>query len=404
METYTLKNGKKNGESVFYKDEKVVSTIIYKDNEPYEGVLTEKNKISTYKNGELLQQVMKKDYQSKNQKTTHRFKGKQLIEVVYANQFLLLDNPQEVYSGSYKNGKPYDGYFQGEGEFKTVQYYEKGEIKNEYSNDYLKNMDRYQFPEYDLKSTYKDGKVFDGMEYRKESKTYITKNWEKGVLQTIDWDLFAVHYFNRIHFALVKDKIEISELKSQGKIIIEEKNNKLVKSLVLNDKVISSNTINRIAINDPLPINASRIYFLKENPIVALDINYQSMEQPISEDNEGNNLDILFKIYSNLIYDKYTVKDYFTEIMTAFDSEEKYINFLSFKGGSEDDDGIIGVQTNEKAQVNMGIQLTENANNNYNLHLFYNNKSIEFVKEIPFENLKSETKRLTKILDSKFNK
>ncbi|MCW2120684.1 toxin-antitoxin system YwqK family antitoxin [Flavobacterium sp. 7A] len=403
-ETYTIHNGMKNGEYIFYDNGKVKSTINYKDDKPYEGTLSGENETLTYHSGELIEQITHNSYQSKVQKVVLQLKNNLPVKVTYIQQFLLTDHPQTEYVGIYNNGKPFDGYFsEKKNEFKTVEYYEKGEIKYQYSNDYLKNMEKYHFPEYDLKSTYKNGKVFDGMEYRKESKTFITKTWKSGVLHSIDWDVFAVHYFNRIRFAMVGNSIEITEYQSKGKIIIEEKNNKLIKSILLNDKVITTNTIDYRDINASLPKSANRIYMIKNETVVALDIESQKMME-FGANEENGNLDILFKIYSNLMYDKNTVKDYFETIANILTSEDKFYSFLKFNGDSKENNIIAGLKTDDKSQGIIGIHIKQNPNNTYDLQLYYNSKSIHIVKNITFTTLKTETKKLSEILDSKINR
>lgn len=404
VETYTIENDMKNGESVFYDDGTIISKIIFKNDEPYDGILSNNHETLTYKKGNLIEQITNREYYNGEQKIVRQFENNLPVKVSYINEFYLTDNPQNEYVGVFKNGEPFDGYFnEGDDELKTVDFYVNGKIKHQYSNDYLKNMDNYAYQEYDLKSTFKDRKVFDGMEYHRDDNSYISRKWENGELQTIDLDLFAMHYFNRIHFALLNNKIEISEYKSKGKIIIEEKNNKLVKSLVLNDRILISNTISRTSINDALPKNISRIYLIKNNAVEVLDIENQNTDLTIINEVGDNNLDILYKFYSNIIYDKNSVKEYFLEINNAFNSEKEYYRLFNYVGDSQDAESITGLQTNEKSQVKLGIHITQNSNKNYDLNLFYDTKSIEFVKNISFLNLKSEIKRLTKKLDIKMN-
>ena len=107
---------------------------------------------------------------------------------------------KDSYTGIYKNDKPFSGYFATDSkEFKHVDYYENGIIKYQYSNNYLENLEKYIYPNYDIKSTYKDGKIVDGPEYIKLDRQFISKYWKNGVLTSYDIDLFAMHYFNRFH-------------------------------------------------------------------------------------------------------------------------------------------------------------------------------------------------------------
>lgn len=408
VETYTLKNGKKNGESVFYKDEKVVSTIIYKDNKPYEGVLTEKNEISTYKNGTMTQLVTSKSFQNEDQKITRQFENNLPTIATYKNQFIITEDPREEYIGIYKNGLPFDGYFyDNESEFKRVNLYKNGALIYQYSNDYLKNMERYVLPEYDIKSTYKDGKIVDGLEYILMDKSLIIKKWNKGILQTIDWDLFAVNYFNRIHFALIKDRIEITEYQSKGKIMISKKDNELLSELFLKDKIIASKTSRSVAVNDSLPKNGNRIYVIQDNSLKVYDQINNEIENNRANRYNSQDIDLLDKFYFNANFNANSVKGCFLEISKNFTSNETQPSPLKLLGMSDDSPMELGLQTDKNNKVARGIQITQNVDKTYNLQSFYDLKSIQKLKNVPFSKIESEVEKLyqtlQKVMNDKFN-
>lgn len=130
---------------------------------------------------------------------------------VVHSSFSITHKPANKYEGFYKSGKPHNGYFLGGNrEFKWVDYYENGTIMFQYSNDYLKDLEKYEHPIYDIKSTYKNGKIIDGEAYKVINKGFVTKKIEKGKIKTVFLDLFAVHYFNRITLEKQNDVIKIS--------------------------------------------------------------------------------------------------------------------------------------------------------------------------------------------------
>ncbi|MCG9792443.1 toxin-antitoxin system YwqK family antitoxin [Flavobacterium algicola] len=396
-ETYTMQNGVKNGETIFYDDDQtIVSKINYKDGKPYDGVLTGDKEVLTYKNGMLSEQVIVNSYRTDDQKIIRQFENKVPTKVLYSNQFVITDHPQKEYSGTYKDGKPFDGYFrEQESEFKAVDYYKNGVLVNQFSNDYLKNMDNYRFQTYDLKSTFKDGKVFDGMEYQKRDKEFISLKWQDGVLQAIDYDVFAMHYFNRIHCELLKDVIEITEHASKAKIIIEKKNSIINKSVVYNDKTLISTTLSRGYVNDPLPKNGNRNYYIEDNAIKVEDAVFGS-----NSNDDERNLNIIYSIFSNLDFDADTINEYFNAIANMIltkDGENSY-SFLEYNNKSENNNIIAAVRTNENSQPIMGVQLLSGSNSSYDLQLFDDSKSVKTVKNVLLINIEKEISKLYKLL------
>lgn len=395
IETYILENGKKNGERIFYEDGKIRSKIIYKNDSPYEGVLSSSNKQLTYQKGQLIQEITTKNSHIDDQRVIREYENTVPTSVLFVKQFWLSDHPQNEYKGIYRNGQPYEGYFSDlQNEFNTVSFYEKGILKYEYSNDYLKNIDNYVYPEYDLKATFKDGKVYDGPEYLKRDKYLITKIWNNGVLQSLDCDLFAMHYFNRIHSEIVADKIEISELRSKGKIIIEISEGQMMKSLVLNNTSVLSNKDTFIGINTILPKNGTLVYFIKANEIVALNVNYNLEENASLTSDDVHELRLLHQIYLNLNYQKTTIADYFQEVATFLTNIEN--DQRPFLDSMEDtyNDGISMLQTNEKGEGSYGIQIIKNPDTTYKLQSFFDNKVIGTKNNISLSNIINEIKKL----------
>jgi antitoxin component YwqK of YwqJK toxin-antitoxin module len=262
-------NGKKEGETIFYNDDGTIkSAIIYKNDELFDGVFSDDENQITYKNGQLTKVETRKSYYLEEAKQIIEYENELPKKVQFNKVFLISETPKESYTGIYKNGKPYDGYFCDlENEIKTVDYYENGEQKFQYSNDYLKNMDNYQYPVYDLKAVYKNNKIIEGIEYQRASKMLIQKHWKNGILQAIDLDVFAVHYFNRVHFEIKNNAIEITEHQSKAKIIIEEKDQNIIKKLISNNRILQTNSVKYENINQPLTSNSNFLYFIKGNEI-----------------------------------------------------------------------------------------------------------------------------------------
>ncbi|WP_159086004.1 toxin-antitoxin system YwqK family antitoxin [Flavobacterium faecale] len=401
IETHTLINGLRNGESVYYKDGEVVSRIICKNGKFFDGTYHDDEMMVTYENGFIIEETSYERNGMPNKKIVRSYKDNQIQSVSYSEQFILLDVPQQIYTGTYKNGLPFDGFFREDGnEIKTIEYYENGILKHQYSNDYLKNMEKYSFPEYDLKSTFKDGKVFDGMEYKKESKSYISKKWKNGVLQSIDFDVFAMHYFNRISFNFLKESIEITDYQSKGELIIEEKNKILTMRLIGKGQTLFSKTSNNSTIGDELPRNGGRAYILKNNKVVTADFTVDQTEKANIADSEEN-FEILTNIFYAMIYEDNTLIGFKEAIAQEFMTEYQFYRFVRHDDELQDKRVLATIQTNEKSQPSSGIQVRPTSANKYNLDLFYGGRLYTTLNNVPFEKLEIEVENLYKLLNKK---
>ncbi|WP_435523082.1 hypothetical protein [Chryseobacterium indoltheticum] len=226
--TYHVKDEKLDGMTTFYDDGKVIGTLEYKNDQPYNGTLVQKGGVSIFKDGKIVEETLYQDHYNKDRIQKRKLYENGILAKVKNYSYSISEKPQEFYEGVLRNGKPFSGYFETEDdrEFKQVNYFENGILKFQYSNDYLKNMDNYQHQLYDIKSVFKDGKVFDGVEYKLNEKQFISRYWKNGVLQSFDWDLFAMHYFNRIHFELKNNTVEISDMQAKEKAEIKIENSK----------------------------------------------------------------------------------------------------------------------------------------------------------------------------------
>ncbi|RZJ44882.1 MAG: hypothetical protein EOO19_11550 [Chryseobacterium sp.] len=66
IRTYTIKDDKLNGMTTFYEDGKVVGTLEYKNDEPYDGTLVESEKTSVFKNGKITEETYFEDSYNKD--------------------------------------------------------------------------------------------------------------------------------------------------------------------------------------------------------------------------------------------------------------------------------------------------------------------------------------------------
>ncbi len=168
--SYTVKDGKKEGilSSIGVNDSHDYETVkmLYKDGEPYEGILR------YYDIWETKYQLEYKD-------------GKATKEINYQSSI----DGESPLIGTYQNGQPYNGYFTSKKNYVTlVDYYEEGKKIFQYSSDYppapFINVAGHFSPapyetdfreslELPYKATYKDGEIYTGKKYEGEEENYL---------------------------------------------------------------------------------------------------------------------------------------------------------------------------------------------------------------------------------------
>lgn len=385
IKTYTIKDDKLNGMTTFYEDGKVVGSLEYKNDEPYDGTLVESEKTSVFKNGKITEETYFKDSYNKDNIQKQKLYENGILVKVKDFSFDISEKPQSSYEGIFKNGKPYSGYFETEDnrEFKQVNYFENGILKFQYSNDYLKNMDNFRHQSYDIKSTYKDGKIYDGVEYVLNEKQFTSKYWKIGVLQAFDWDLFEMHYFNRLHFEPKNNTIEISDMQANRKaeIKIDQSKNTFNKQLSIDGKIVDGTRKNYLESKYKESIIA---YHEKEGKIISTVIN--PMDESM-EPSEGTEL--FYKVYM-MIKETAGLQENFNMLAEKI-SGDKFIE------ETDENQIITGIQIDSEGKPKDGILITSTQNNTYTLQLYMNRALIKTVEKVSFDKVKEELGKLEKI-------
>ncbi|MDX6180774.1 hypothetical protein SGQ44_01315 [Flavobacterium sp. Fl-77] len=400
IKTYTCVNDVINGETIFYESGQVTGKLEYKNGLPYEGKLVKAESATIYKNGVITEEIFyMSNYESKDEtnilKSKYYTNGK--LSKIANRSFAIADDVKDSYEGIYKNEQPYSGYFSADlREFNYVDYYEKGEKKYQFSNNYLENLDNYKHPNYNIKSTYKDGKIIDGVEYIKFDRQFISKYWKNGVLQAFDCDLFATHYFNRFHFELKNNTISITEFNTEktGKISRQKIGNKYVSQLIIGEKVIMS--VSSLEINDVIPEETgSIVYYESDNTIEAKilsseEINYEGRKES----------ELMYEIFSSSINSSITMEENFNLLADNF-SKGKNIEGMFGKGDTAY--VLTGIRFNEAKKPEIGTLILKNKNNSYDLKSFFKRKIFEEKKNIELKNIKQEIEILAASFQKKLN-
>lgn len=383
--TYTIQNGKLNGIMVFYREGHPVAKLEYKNDEPYEGILMDDQKTSVYKNGKIAEEIIYAEgYGIRGDKIQRQVWYQNGIPVrIKDYSFTITERPQGFYEGILKNGKPFSGYFETDAsrEFKQVDYLENGNPKFQYSNDYLKNMENYSHQRYDIKSTYKDGKIVEGVEYAAGGKQFISRYWKNGVLSSFDWDLFAVNYFNRIHFDLKDNEIKISDMQLGQSVVvrISISQKEYEKQLIIDGKTMDVKSNNSKEKKQKLIL-----YFREDGKIVSKT--KDMMSEPL-EPVEGTEL--FYRVY-DLIPEAQSVQEVFTKL-----SEKLIGNQLMDE--TEDKTIVTGMSVDPSGNPKDGILITPKQNNMYRMQFYLNGKLIKSVDQVPFDKIEEEIKKMERI-------
>lgn len=134
--------------------------------------------------------------------------------------FVLFDNLQDRYIGTYRDGKPYHGYFRtvySEYEIWLVDYYEKGELTYQYSKKNIPEENYYDDKKrLDKKSTYENGKIFNGIEYAFIEKGITCKQIRNGIMESFIVHMFAPQYYNQLMFDKKDSLIRVTNMLEEG--------------------------------------------------------------------------------------------------------------------------------------------------------------------------------------------
>jgi antitoxin component YwqK of YwqJK toxin-antitoxin module len=400
VKTYNAVNDIIDGETIFYDNGEVTGKLEYKNGLPYEGKLAEAEKAVIYKKGAIAEEIFYRSTYGRTDennilKSKHYTNGK--LSKIDDRSFTLTEKMQDSYEGIYKDEKPYSGYFSADlREFNYVDYYENGTKKYQYSNNYLENLEKYQYPNYDIKSTYKDGKIVDGPEYIKQGRQFISKYWKNGVLMSFDFDVFAMHYFNRNHFELKNNAIELEEFnnKVKGKIVLEKSGNRNIGKFSIDNKVLATSCL--LEVSDAAPVETGSIlYFETNNKIEARLFTVTEGNDDKRRDSEMFNT--VFTLY---IDHNKTIEENFNIIAERI-SSEKDVELLF--GNELKGNMIAGLRLNQAKKPEIGTLILKNKNNSYDLKLFMKEKILAEKKNVDLKNVKAETKLLHEILEKKMN-
>ncbi len=317
----------------------------------------------------------------KKRTTKKIVQNNQLKSVIYSN-FLIKEKPQASYTGIFQNGKPYDGYFINKiilNEIPLVDFYEKGELKYQYSFDFLKQLDNYQFYEYDQKSVYKNGKIVDGFDFIDNDEGFLLRiGYKNEKANYLEMNLFAMHAFNRFTFDYSGKEIIVKDFEKQTSIKLTEKNNGIFAEVFdESGKLIVNNQQKEVQKSSP---NSTTIFKIENNQLKEENISPESLNPLIEKVyKEINPLIVL--IYSAVAYNRtMKIDDLFNQFAEIFESNniQKLFSQESFIEGPNK--VLSSLSYNKNGNPDWGIKISE-TEKKY-LVEFYKEGKVTFTKKV----------------------
>lgn len=343
-EMYEMKQGTRDGYKKTYKEGVLLTDEIYKNGVPINGTLIDDSTKKIYKNAEL-QSIEYYDtvYINNLDKPLYiaYFVNNQLDKVIY-NAFHITSDPQQSYTGIYKNNKPYNGYFISEDiiidKIHLIDYYVDGVLLYQYSFDLVEQSDLSHYIEYNRKSTFKNGKITDGYRYINNQDLVgilLVPHYVNSKIISIDINLFAMHFFKKIIYQLKDNEVIIQDFESPSYIKIMSNGEYLVpeiydnnNNLVLNDNLIA---------NDPTAKSRSTYYI--EDDIVKSNMIKFTNKTYYTTDDQGEETEPISSTMTDMFYkfprtSKMSTEEYFDSVIAIFD----YL--INPKEGSEEEEII----------------------------------------------------------------
>lgn len=283
------------------------------------------------------------------------------------SSFIIATQPASVYKGTYKNDKPFHGFFKkvlpGLNLY-LVDEYENGEVRYQYSKSGLEEHSGEGRKTLDIRSVYKDGKITDGPEYVLLEGGLTIKDWKEGKLDHFTVDLFAMHYYNRISLEKTGDTILIRNLEDTvSNIKIYVKDQHLVAEMSASGKpVFYTQQLDNI--KGVLPAE-SRITGFKKDGIVYYNAskNIELTEEPL-HDHKINT-----KLFMSLLLPKTTDLNVVFQHLGDLFSKEEALLVIYKSGASKEKPEILSfLQTDAQGKIDSGITWTADARPYYEIY------------------------------------
>lgn len=283
------------------------------------------------------------------------------------SSFVIASKPAAVYSRTYKDGKPFSGFFKtvlSGLNLYLVDEYENGQARYQYSKSGLEEGAEGGKNFLETRSVYKDGKIIDGPEYFKLEGGLTVKDWKQGELEHFTVDLFALNYYNRIILEKKADTILIRNLEDTvSNIKIYYKDQCLITEMSVSGKPLFYNQ--QITFNmDKLPAN-SRIIGMKKDGVTYYNAskNIELTVEPLHVHK------INTKLFFSLFLPKTTdLNLVFQHLGDSFSKEEALLAIYKSGAVKETAEVLTYLQTDTQGKVISGINWTAGSSPYYEIY------------------------------------
>lgn len=378
-EEFEMKDGMKEGFRKQYNNGDLMTQSFYKNDKIYEGEIEDSDRKEIYKKGALVQKIFFQDIYSKRPILIKQYKDNQISTVDYYN-FTIKDNFEDVYTGKFKNQQPYEGYFLNDTimrEFPVVNFYEKGQMKYQYSFDFLEQMDSYEHYLYNVKTDFVNGKINNGMLYKMiGDRVLLRENYSSGKVVNFDLNLFAMHYFNRVSFKSEKDEIMVSEMQSPYRIKSKQNKKGLYDFRLYKENELIFEGAKPMETKEGAP-GTMTLYYIRENQLQKYSFKPNRIDHNIDADLMLK-LIYLFPIKANNSTEAISFllhkMDQF--IANQIEGSEDVMLEFPFK----EEDILTFVYYDENGKLSEGIKLTESADKSIEADVYEKGKKIKTKK------------------------
>lgn len=283
------------------------------------------------------------------------------------SSFVITSKPAAVYSGTYKDGKPFNGFFKtvlSGLNLYLVDEYENGQARYQYSKSGLEEGIGGGKNFLDTRSVYKDGKIVEGPEYFQLEGGLTVKDWKQGKMEHFTVDLFAVNYYNRIVLEKKADTILIRNLEDTlSNIKIYDKDQRLTSEMSASGKPLFYNQQIAFDLNK-LPAN-SRIMGMKKDGVTYYNAskNIELTVEPLHVHK------INTKLFFSLFLPKTTDLNLVFQYLGDFFSKEEALLAI-YKSGAvkETAEVLTYLQTDAQGKVISGINWTAGSSPYYEIY------------------------------------
>jgi hypothetical protein len=246
------------------------------------------------------------------------------------SSFVIKNNLKDHYEATILNGIK-NGYFINDTlksfEIKLVDYYEANKLIYRYSHDFTNdNENEYGKHYLNIKTTFKNNKVYDGLNYTMVSRGLLIDYYSLGILKKINLHVFAMHYYNCLVFEIKKNNITIKSLENRNsKIELSINENKQWQATqFFNDAIVNNAIWNGFDTEKTYSPNCKLKFFNNKYIFQPLKDSVKSIEISDYDDIRTVN-----KIFQNLILNE-NINNYYNQFkhLSKYCKKQDIVNLL----------------------------------------------------------------------------